>query len=193
MYMYIYKYKHSNSFHMSFLRLWMYPPPSISITFASPYPSTYLPVTKHGGPPVILPPPRVWTPPDPCCILKRAGWSGEWKVELLMGVFWCFFGGGEIQKVFYFGLKILDDLKLNLEILEEENGETKHGSYIERWVEFFWSKSLSSEMLRRVYMILTLPKTNMAGWKISIFNRKCISWLLKIPMQLGSIPSLKLT
>ena len=59
--------------------------------------------------------------------------------------------------------------------------------------EFFWSKSASSEMLQRAYFILTLPNTNMAGWKISIFNRKCISWPLKIPMQLGSILSLKLT
>ena len=145
-------------------------------------------------PPVILPPPRVWTPPDPCCILKRAGWSGEWKVA----VDGCFFGGFsgvvKFRRWFIFGLKILDDLVESWDSWGRE-WEKKHGSYIERWSrdEFFWSKSLSSEMLQRAYMILTLPKTNMAGWRISIFNRKCISWPLKIPMQLGSIPSLKLT
>ena len=94
-------------------------------------------------PPVILPPPRVWTPPDPCCILKAgvAGWSGEWKVELLMGVFQMFFRWGEIQKVFYFGLKILDDLVESWDSWGREWGKNMvHTSRDERWVEFFGAK-----------------------------------------------------
>lgn len=65
-------------------------------------------------PPVILPPPRVWTPPDPCCILNTRGLvdPGSWGVKggAVDGCFFGGFSGGEIQKVFYFGLKILDDL-----------------------------------------------------------------------------------
>ena len=62
-------------------------------------------------PPVILPPPRVWTLPDPCCILnQRAADPGSSGAGGVDGCFSGVFSGGEIQKVFYFGLKILDDL-----------------------------------------------------------------------------------